>query len=357
MKQASASNSDEVSIKGIILRFISIWVFIKRKWVFIVICGLFGFIVGLGYSFMRKPVYTARCTFVLEEGSKTSGALSQYAGLASMAGIDIGGSGGGIFQGDNIIELYKSRLMIEKTLLSVVSINNRTQLLLDRYIEFNKLRDKWNEVPSTKNISFHNSPNSFSRVQDSIITNIVTAFNKKSLVVTKLDKKLSIIEVVFQSKDEFFAKEFTTKLVENVNGFYINTKTRKTLKNVLALQKRTDSVKAILNSSIHGVASSMDATPNANPTLLTLRVPSQQKQIDVQANAAMYGEVVKNLEMSKFSLQQETPLIQVIDLPVLPLSVDKPNKIVTSIIGFFLGGIFIILFFLLKRAYTSLMSD
>lgn len=52
---------------------------------------------------------------MLDESNKGAG-LSQYASLASMAGIDLGGSSsGGIFQSDNILELYKSRLMIEKS--------------------------------------------------------------------------------------------------------------------------------------------------------------------------------------------------------------------------------------------------
>ena len=36
-----------------------------------------------------------------------------------MMGLDVGGSGG-LFQGENILELYKSRSMIAKTLLTEI---------------------------------------------------------------------------------------------------------------------------------------------------------------------------------------------------------------------------------------------
>ncbi len=37
----------------------------------------------------------------------------------------------------------------------------------------------------------------------------------------------------------------------------------------------------------------------------------------------MYGEVVKNLEISKIAMAQETPIIQIVDMPILPLEKTK----------------------------------
>lgn len=335
------NNSEEISLKELILKLRSAFIYLRSKWIIIMLFGILGGALGLLYSIFKKPIYTATSTFVLEDNK--AGGLGQYAGLASLAGIDISGGGSsGIFQGDNILELYKSRLMIEKTLLTTVNINGKNQLLVDRYINFNKLRSKWKEKDHITSISFYGNPEKFNRKQDSIITNIVELFNKKILNVKKLDKKLSIIKVDVATDDELFSKEFNVKLVETVNNFYSETKTKKSTQNVRILQKQADSVKRILNRSISGVALANDATPNANPALLTLRVPSQIKQIDVQANTAIYAEIVKNLEVSKISLRQETPLIQVIDKPVLPLPVNKASKLLAIFIGillFFFGSL------------------
>jgi uncharacterized protein involved in exopolysaccharide biosynthesis len=75
-------------------------------------------------------------------------------------------------------------------------------------------------------------------------------------------------------------------------------------------------------------------------------VPYQKKQIDVQANAAIYAEIVKNLEISKISLRQETPLIQLIDEPILPLEFDKAGKIMSALIGL-VSGVFLGLFWII----------
>ncbi|HJP62398.1 MAG TPA: hypothetical protein VJ844_03105 [Mucilaginibacter sp.] len=337
-KETKIKDPDHVTIKDVVTKMVSGYRYIKSKWAFILGAAIFGGIAGLACSIFQKPTYTAVCSFVLEETNKTSG-LGQYSGLASLAGINLGGSDGGIFQGDNILELYKSRLMIEKALLSEATFNGRNELLIDRYIDYHKLRAEWKEKDKIDSISFAGNPANFNRKQDSILTDLVEQFNRKHLNVTKPDKKLSIINVYFNSRDELFAKEFTNKLVQTVNDFYTLTKTKKTSQNILVLQKQADSVKRELNSSIAGVASAIDAAPNANPLTLSLRVPSQRKQVDVQASSAIYAEIVKNLELSKISLRQETPLIQVIDQPVLPLYVSHISKLKGILGGIILGAI------------------
>lgn len=343
---------NEITLKEVILKFRSGWKYLLTKWFIIFAASVIGGLIGLTYAYFKQPTYTATSTFVLEDSK--GGGLGQYAGLASLAGIDIGGSGaGGIFQGDNIIALYKSRLMIEKALLSTVIINGKKQLLIDRYINFKNLRKKWKEKDNINTITFFGNPQNFNRKQDSIISDLVETFNKKVLNVEKPDKKLNILKVDVVTGDELFSKDFNIELVETVNNFYTETKTKKTAQNVQILQKQADSVKRVLNNSIGGVASAIDAAPNANPSLITLRVPSQRRQVDVQANTAIYSEIVKNLEVSKLSLLQETPLIQAIDLPVLPLERDKINTLLGLVVGVVLGTFFIIVIILVKKLVTS----
>src|SRR5690606_40670425 len=46
---------------------------------------------------------------------------------------------------------------------------------------------------------------------------------------------------------------------------------------------------------------------------------------DKQLLQGIYIEVMKNLEVSKLSLLKETPLIQIIDRPILPLRKESPG--------------------------------
>ncbi|SEO12020.1 hypothetical protein [Mucilaginibacter sp. OK283] len=355
MEKKNTSETNELTLKDITFKVKAALRYLKTKLLILTIIAVIGAIAGYAFAFTKKTIYTAQLTFVLEDASK-GGIGSQYSALASLAGINLDNNNGGLFDPTNILALYKTRLMIEKALLRNVIINNKKQLLIERYIDVNKLRQHWKEKDHINYIDFNGDPNKFSRKQDSIITNLVYIFNQKNLMVNKLEKDLSIIEVEFTSNDELFAQAFTNVLVETVNDFYVQTKTKKTTQNLDILQKQADSVKKVLNSALSGVASATDATPNANPGLLSLHVPSQKRQVDVQSSSAVYSEIVKNLEVSKISLRNEMPLIQVIDRPVLPLSKKNINKIFSTIAGFFLFFTAAAFFFLIKRTLIKSLS-
>ncbi|WP_316811431.1 lipopolysaccharide biosynthesis protein [Pedobacter heparinus] len=349
------TKQEEISLEEFLIRIRKWYSFLLSKWAVIISFILMGSLIGLALSYLIKPIYTATTTFVLENGEGGAG-LGQYAGLASMAGIDLGsaGSGGNMFQGDNILELYKSRNMIQKTLLSnVVYPNGENRPLIDRFIEFNKWRKKWKgntKQPGLETISFTSSKDSLSRMQDSVLREAVKEINKEYLSVTKIDKKLSIIKVEVKAKDEFFADVFNNEIVRNVNEFYIQTKTKKSLANIAILQRKTDSVRTVMTGAIYQTASISDATPNLNPTKQVQRAaPIQRSQFLAETNKTILGELVKNLELAKMSLLRETPLVQVIDKPILPLPEEHFGKILGMLLGGFIAGLFIVAFLVSKR--------
>ena len=356
MEQVRSQTADEISLKELILKLREWFQYLLKKWQIILLAVILGGILGFTYAQFKKIRYIAECTFVLEDAGG-SGSLGQYSGLASMVGIDIGGGGtNGIFQGENILELYKSRLMIEKTLLTPVVFTEKPELLINRYIQINNLGNSWKQQPALADIKFEIPKEKFTIKHDSIVRTIVNDIKENYLKIEKPDKKLSIISVKVTAGDELFAKAFAEKIVENVNSFYVQTKTKRSYDNVQLLQRQADSVRRVLNVSIGGAASAIDANPNANPALQVLRVPSQRRQIDVQASSAIYAEVVKNLEISKITLRKETPLIQVIDKPVLPLEKAKVGKTKGIVLGGGIAGFFIVLFLLVKKLLHDIME-
>ena len=167
---------------------------------------------------------------------------------------------------------------------------------------------------------------------------------------------MNIISVQVKSADPLFAKAFAENVVSTVNAFYIQTKTKGILHNLLLLQHQADSVRKSLNASISGTAAALDVYPNPNPTMQSLRVPSQKRQIDVQASGAIYAEVIKNLEIAKSSLQRETPLIQMIDEPVLPLANDKIGKAKSLFTGMIIAFIVMCTWLLSFKMYKKIMN-
>ena len=79
------------------------------------------------------------------EDEKSGGGLGGALGLASSFGFDLGGSGGSIFSGSNLTELFKSRKMVEQTLLTPVVVNGKTISLAEMYIQNEEWRESWEE--------------------------------------------------------------------------------------------------------------------------------------------------------------------------------------------------------------------
>lgn len=352
------SQSRDVGLKEILLVLKEWMEYLKPKWILIVLASVLGMALGFMYAYVQKVEYTAKLTFALEE-EKGSGGISSAMGLASTLGIDLGNSAGGAFSGANLIELMKSRTIVERAFLNPVTIGNQTKSLIQLYIEFNKLNETLKH-----NVNFQRSQflpgmdrRKFSHVQDSLMGKIYETFIAAGgpLNVIQKDKKVSIITIEVKSINEIFAKEFAESIAKEVSEFYIDTKIRKSKANVEILQKQVDSIRKELNAAITGVAIANDNTFNLNPATFVPKTSGLKRQIDVQANTAILTQLVTNLEMAKISLRKETPLIQIIDNPILPLNKVKVSKLKMMLMGGILFTVFTLLFFICKRWVIRLL--
>lgn len=345
--------NDEITLKELLLKAKEWYVFLLSKWKTIVLAGIVGAILGLGYSFIKKPVYTATLTYALEDGKAAGGGLGS---LASSFGLDLGGSSGGAFAGANLMELFKSRAMVEQTLLAPVTQNNKTISLAEMFIQDKKWRKKWEEKPKLKSLQFlpNADKSKFTRAQDSIFGAIYNNLSKTALTVDQKDKKVAIGTITLNSTNEYFAQQFTLALTNTVIDFYIETKSKRAKENMDILVRQTDSIRGELNGAMTGVAVANDNTFGLNPALNVKRLPSARRQVDVQANSAIFSELIKQTEMAKVTLRKETPLIQVIDQPILPLPKEKFGKAKGILLGGILAGFLNILGLIVRRIVKEL---
>jgi uncharacterized protein involved in exopolysaccharide biosynthesis len=349
---------DEISLKELILKIKDWYRFLLTKWIIIVAAGIIGGAIGVGYAFTQKATYTASLSFALEDEKAGGGGLGGALGLASSLGIDLGGSAGGAFSGANLIELMKSRNIVEKSLLNPITINGKTQSFAQYYIAINKLNKSWSEKPELKNIVFDIDADrsKYTRQQDSILGKVYSDV-LTMLTVGQKDKKVSIITIDVKSTDELFSKAFAENLANEVSSYYIEIKSKKARQNMEILQHQTDSIRAVLNGSIVSVATAVDNTFGLNPAMQVQKTTISKKQFDVQANTAILTQLVTNLEMAKVSLRKETPLIQVIDRPILPLKKEKVGKLKSLILGSFLAGFLTVLVLVFKKIFAGILAD
>ena len=348
--------AEKISLKNVFQGFKEWLVFIIDQRKKIVYGTLIILAVSLSYSYLKSPVYYANTSFVLENDASAS--LGGLSSLASLSGINASSlmSASNLFQIDNIQELYRSNNMLRQTLLEKVTIHGKSQILIDYFAKAQKLEKKWvKEKVYLKD--FYKDKERYSRAQDSVVKEAIKLIKKDFLIVEKPNRNTSILNVGFKHKDEVFAKIFNEVLVNKVNRFYYKTETKKTAINLKILQVQSDSVKRILDMSLLALAEIDQNIPNLNPLVKIAKVPYQKAMVNLQANKAIYLEVVKQLELAKVAHRNKTPLIQIIDKPSFPLENSRWKLLNTLILGIFGGGMLMVLSLSLQRIVRQALEE
>ena len=330
-----SSHDDEITITDIWIKLQQWWAYLwKRKAWILGIAFLFS-IGGYLKVKLARPVYSATLTFSLEQG----GGKSSMSGLASQFGFSLGGDGGGMFSGENLLTLMKSRRLVEDVLLTPVNIDGDSILLVNQYVGgWPDLKEAWDSA----GLYPFQSERSLDRTQDSALGVLYALITEKSLAVSKQDEELSFVSVSYSGFDEAFTGAFVEQLAAQATAFYIESKTANNRANIDKLQRRVDSVTAELENAMVSAGRANDA--NMFTVQSAAKVSSLEKQMKVTMLTTLYGELVKNLELSKTMATREEPLITIIDRPHYPLRV-RESGLKSALMGGFLGGFLTVLFF------------
>jgi hypothetical protein len=306
-------------------------------------CIIIGGALGALAAYLKRPTYTARLTFVVDD-SKSSSSMGGLSAIAGMVGFNLDGLGGasGVLAGDNIEELVKSHKLIKNTL---VSDYDSTQTLADRYAAVYKLDKQWAEHSAdNKVIRFPLNGKNTTRLQDSLLHEMIQLILEKGQFgISKPDKKLGFFEINTTFKDEKLAMLFCDRIIKQSTDFFITTKTKRLKNNVDRLQLRADSIGRLLNYKTYSMSNTARGTLDLNPAFTEEGAKVEVKQRDKIVLSTIFSETVKNLEASKTMLSQETPTVQVVDEPEMPLKKNKlkyPTAVATGAIAMLLLFVF-----------------
>jgi hypothetical protein len=341
---------------------------ISANFKLVLIVVLIGAALGLAYSIFKPVRYNAEITFSVEDSKSIGGGL--LSSLGGSIGMDIGslaGSGNGVLSGDNVLSLLKSKSMMAQSLKTPYPIENNTNntiatknnaatdsskqstianyTIADRYADVYGLREKWAANEKIGRAIYFGQPDQNIRLQDSLLKLIIKRIEEKELTVVKPDKKLSFFNIAINTKDELMSLLITKGIIKIATDFYVNAKVGRLRNNIERLEKRTDSISNLLNQQTYSATEDARLLLNVNPADINAPVYSEISQRDKMVLTTIYAELMKNLEVSKAALIQETPTVQIVDQTGFPL-----ERIETKWYeGIFLGAILSLL------AITSLL--
>jgi len=301
----------EVTVADFLASYAEFFSKLKAYRWYILIVLLLGLGGGAVWGLLHPPKYKAEVMIAVEDDDS-----SGWQNLLQQFGIDMGGNNpGGIFKGESLVQLFKTRGQIERTLLREVEIieGEQPEILANAVFRNSKLSKK--EV--FQGVTFTADRSSFTPLQDSLLMLLHEEVRDEMMQVVKPENKLSIILLSITGRDKNLARALAVTAVNNTAEFYVETLSKKARLNLEVLRREADSVNGILNGNLGSSAYYSDA--NINPGRASLGVSQNRSLIDLQVSVALYGEIVKNLKLAEIGLRKETPLIQLVDMPSFPL--------------------------------------
>jgi uncharacterized protein involved in exopolysaccharide biosynthesis len=345
---------DELTLKYIVKKILTGKKLFVKHFKTIAVFSVFGGILGFGYAFLSKPLYTAKLSFVMRSDATTS-AASGLAGLSSLLGS--GTSAASTSPLDRIIELIGSDQMVGKALLAEGSIDGKRDLMINHFIRIADLTTSWRKDTTLATLKFNigDEYGKLNFAQRKAIKGISAMLSgPKGMLSKSFDKKSGIIQMSFVYSHEELSIQLNKAIYNELVHFYTNESIAPLASKVAILQTKVDSIQGVLNYT-----QNMSALKNDQGLGLLLQQDKViQKRLDIKETmlTMTYGESLKNLEQLKYMLATTSPSFSIIDEAFSPIKPQEKSKLMFGFIGFFIFGVFSF-FYLIAKKWFDRMID
>ena len=363
-RNAPVHYEDEITLKELILNIVDFTKEIfKRWWMF----PLFWFL-SAAYHYddyvNHIPLYNATVTFMLDEDASGGGSMG---GLNELLGGLGGSNSSGLLK---IVQLFKSRVVIDNSVLVRTTIKGKTDILanhlLDVYPGKGLVRDfNGNLLVNFKDIDnfrfVHGETDSLNheeRIMLKVIYYTIVGHRdikaNPPLIRTSLDEDSGIMTMSTVSKDEDLTLSLGDVIYNNLSAFFIDKAVEKQKKLYDIIQFKKDSVGAALQLAEYKLAD----YENRNRSMSNYKgfLEKMKLQREKTILSVMYSSIVKNMEAADFALRSKTPYVQVIDVPFRPLSPSRVSFGLTAIKVFAIGTIIALLLIVFRKIIADALA-
>ncbi len=354
---AAPSNEDLITIKDIVRTVKSYADEVKSRWkVVIVIFTLLGS-YKLYKALTTPVVYQARLSFMLsEEKGGIGGSLGSILG-------DFGLGKGKEYNYQKLIELAGSRKIFSRVVFDSAEVDGRKRMLANALIdEFEtygnwakgKWYKPWEEESALKGFRFSSADISgFDRLARAAL--LVLHSMTRNIFHIQANEDTGILTMDTESHNEDLSRVLAEHYFNKLSEYYIRKATEKQEYTFHLLQEKVDSVRKLITNKEYQIATYQDASRGVWSH--RAKVPLSKLKKEVQLLYIMLGEAVKNKEMADFALNNKTPFIQAIDMPVSPLPAVQPvwwMELIRAFIVSFLVGV---LYISVMKWYHDVMKE
>ncbi len=355
MDTPGKKQAEEVTLKEVILIIQDYFFEALRNWKIIVVAVILGIVFFLYRAYTTPATYSTNLTFMVNEDE--SGGIGGAMAILSQFGI--GGNSGGKYNLKKILELSKTRKIIELVLFEQRVINDKKDYLANHIINLQELHKKWEKSAVLKDFKFtHDSIPVFSRVENTALKALhgvlIGTSSNPGLYSTSLNDDTGIMSLKMTSLSEELTLHWLDAAYLVLSSYYIDKSIEKQKFTYDIVAFKADSLKQKMESLEFQLAKFKDS--NRGIWSQTYSLKQQQLSRDVQMLRLIYAEAMKNLEIADFTLKNKTPFIQLIDTPIPPIKPNIKPPLIAIIQGMIIGGFLAVCFIFGRKILREAMK-
>ncbi|CAN1556799.1 Polysaccharide chain length determinant N-terminal domain containing protein [Spirosomataceae bacterium] len=343
---------------------------ISFKWILLLVSLFFGLIAAI-YVFNKPNEYTSSTSVMPElETSGIGGGLSKYAGLASLAGINLSDMAGS----DAIRpDLYPN--VINNTTFFLYLLEQKVKLSNGEEIKFEDFYFNAYKIDLEEDLG---TAKSGSEKEGSVIDNIrnvlgigLPAINSNlrkngayvflsktkgeviedlmEKVAANMDKKTGIISVSAEFPDPMVSAQVAKISMDYLTEFVTNYRTEKAKHDLNFLAERLGEAKGKYYNTQAKKAQYSDQFSAPTIRLQSADIQRERIESDYRVTSSFYQELLQQYETAKLKVQQETPVFKTLQQPVVPFKKSGPKRVIVVLFSLFFGLFFALFLVLLKN--------
>jgi hypothetical protein len=335
---------DEIDLIALIK---SLW--LQRTFIYKTIIGFA--VLGIIVSLLSPVVYTASSTFIPQ--TSQTGSSSSLSGVASLVGINLGGSVSGNEISPNLYPQIIESVNYKRALLDLPMANpsSGSSVLLKDYLL--KQEESFNTLGAIKKytimlpVTVLNAIKGDKKSNEQVVLNEMSVSSEEEKLFEGLDEILSLdvnlkegfVDLSASMKDPIIAASVARGAQEILQRSVIDYKIKSASEVLKFNQTQVDLKKIEFDSLQNKLALFKDSNINIIDSRFVNKLNSLESEFEIVN--VVYQELNKQLEQSKLQVSRDTPVFSVIKPVTIPNTRSAPIRslIVTiyTFIGFIIG--------------------
>ena len=323
-----------------------------KGWKTILLCALIGAVIGVVIGVSTPKSYTSRAV-VAPEILTRSNMGSGLSSLASMAGINVNSMAlTDAMHPDMYPEIIHSPEFYIKLFDMPVTVETKDSLvhtdLYDYMVNYTK-HPWWSSVIglpfmlSDKVKGLFSKKNDFDETEGHEVVDSLRLTRQQEGVVKALskcinavvEKRTYLLSLSVTTQDPVISADLANAVVDNLRNFVVTYRTEKSRDNLDYFKGLYDETRSEYLKAQRAYAGYVDS--HQNITSRSTLVYQQQLQNEAQLKYQMYSQTSQNLMNAEAKVQQEAPVLVVIQPGIAPRS-GHPSRIKIAFLWLVLGG-------------------